>query len=734
LALTLYPIQDAMVRGEVSPRLHARASLDLYRAGLSKCSNFITLPHGGIRKRGGTMYVAPQRDEARRAYGIPFKFNSEQAYLLEMGHFFVRVYAYGAYVTEFATIWDAADVSRLQYVQSGNVMWLVHPNYPPCKITRVTNSTWTVSTVQFDDGPFASQNFDETKTVYASAITGAVTVTANSGIFSASDVGRLFRIEMESYRGIPPWEPLARIDPGNQNGYARYDGNVYRIEDQADPGTQFGNTPPTHTKGVEQDGQRTYDGGTSNYVGVNLRYLHSGFGVVRITGFTSSTVVTGTVVSRLPEQVVGSGNPAYLWSFGAFNTGEYPVAVTIFEERLCFASDLSVYCSKTGDFETFRTGEKDDDALEFLLAGNEANTILWLADIDGFLAVGTIGGVRALSGSGIDEALTPSSFKNRASKTFRCSPIAPVNTGQATLYVASGGRVLAEMQSAQNGRFEAADATQVSEHITKQGGGITCLSHQEYPDSIAWSALGSKELMGFTYQRDQEVRGFHRHLLGGGGGTENVAVTPGRNGVDDVWMMVQRGSRRYIEMLSSPMEYGSVNDVWCLDSALRYVGTPVNAVSGMGHLGSGPVTVLADGITYEGLPIVSGVVTLPGGVTASNILVGLPYEAEADTLELDVGGRDGSRIGRRKRVMAVILSLFETDLPGLEVSSLIKGRWEKANLASIAPKSNVMTLYTGNVQIPVDDSWSGQARVRIRHTGAGPCTIRAIVPAMDGEP
>lgn len=730
--MSLYPIQDALVRGEISPRLHARASLDLYRAGLSKCRNFITLPHGGIRKRGGTMYVSPQRDETRIAYGIPFKFNSEQAYLLEVGHLFTRVYAYGAYVTEFATPWGNVDIPRLQYVQSGNVMWVVHPSYAPRKITRVTNTTWTVTTVQFDDGPFGVQNFDEGLTVYASAIEGAVTLTANTAMFAASDVGRLFRLEMESYRGIAPWEPVTRIAPGNQNGFARYDGNVYRIENQDDVGTRFGNTPPTHTKGVEQDGQRSPDG--DDIVGVNLRYLHSGFGVVRITGFTSSTVVTGTVVSRLPEQVVGSDNAAYLWSFGAFNAGQWPVATTIFEERLCFASDLSVYCSKTGDFETFQTGQKDDDALEFLLAGNEANTILWLADIDGFLAVGTIGGVRALSGSGIDEALTPTSFKNRASATFRCSPIQPVNTGQATLYVASGARVLAEMQATQGGRFEAADATQVSEHITKQGLGMRSLAYQEYPDAIAWSSLGSTDLMGFTYQRDQEVRGFHRHRLGGNGGIENVAVTPGRNGVDDVWMMVARGARRYIEMLQSPMEYGAVNDAWFLDSALRYIGTPVNAVSGVSHLGAGPVTVLADGISYFNVPVVSGVVTIPGGVLASNILVGLPYEAEADTLELDVGGRDGSIIGRRKRVLSVILSLFETDLSGLMVKSLIRGRWEPAKLPTIAPKAPQMQLYTGNVMIPVDDSHEGQARISIRHTGAGPCTIRAVMPSVDAEP
>ncbi|TIM69514.1 MAG: hypothetical protein E5Y58_16410, partial [Mesorhizobium sp.] len=71
-----------------------------------------------------------------------------------------------------------------------------------------------------------------------------------------------------------------------------------------------------------------------------------------------------------------------------------------------------VYASATGDFENFATGEKDD-ALEFVQAGGgQANDITWIAESDGALIIGTLGGIRALSGSGIDEALTPSSFKN----------------------------------------------------------------------------------------------------------------------------------------------------------------------------------------------------------------------------------------------------------------------------------------------------------------------------------
>jgi hypothetical protein len=113
---TLYPVQDTFVRGEISPRLHARASLDLYRAALSKCENFVTLPHGGIRKRGGTYFVGEVKTSARRTRGIPFIFSADQAYMLEFGDLYVRVYAYGARVgtVEVATPYLEADLFDLQ--------------------------------------------------------------------------------------------------------------------------------------------------------------------------------------------------------------------------------------------------------------------------------------------------------------------------------------------------------------------------------------------------------------------------------------------------------------------------------------------------------------------------------------------------------------------------------------------------------------------------------------------
>lgn len=742
--MSLFPSQDSFVRGEISPRLHSRASLDLYRSALARCENFITLPHGGLRKRGGTRFVAPVKYEDAITRGIPFRYSALQAYWLEFGDTYCRVYAYGGFVVEFATPWEQQHLAGLQYAQSGDVLWIVHPDLYPRKITRESNTTWTVSAVEFTDGPFGPVNFDEAVTVYASAATGTVTLTANAAIFSSADVTRLFRIEMESYEGLQPWEPQERL-PDDPNINVRYDGNVYAVEG-ATIGTRFGSTPPTHLKGVEPDGPRSHDPALDDIVGVNLRYLHSGFGVARITAVAGDGLsATATVISRFPDEVVGSGNAAYLWAFDAFASGDNPRAVAVFEERLFFATKRSVYGSKTGDFDSFRVGEKDDDALEFLVGAGETNEVVWLADADGYLAIGTTGGVRSLSGGGVDEPLTPSSFKNRSSATARAARVQPAHAGTAFLYLTGSGFGVAEMIVNQAGRFETADLFLISEHLPKQAGGFVAMALQERPDPMAWTVGNYGELAGLTLQRDQEVRGAHRHRIAGAFGDYDYArvvdgvATPGQGDADDVWLIVKRRvngvERQFIEILTAPFEYGEQADAFALDCGLSYEGAPVGTVTGMGHLAGETVTALADGVAYEGLTVSGGgAVTLPNGVTASTIHVGLPLMAEAETLELDIGGRDGSLMGRRKRVSHVYLSVLETDVSRLEVASKIKGRWEPVKMPNLDRRYMEGELFTGTLgPVPVDDSWQGQGKVKIRHSGALPCTIRAMVPAFDSE-
>ncbi|RWQ43103.1 MAG: hypothetical protein EOS82_29785, partial [Mesorhizobium sp.] len=757
---TLYPIQDTFVRGEISPRLHARASLDLYRAALSRCENFLTLPHGGIRKRGGTYFCAEVKDSSKATRLIPFIFSADQAYALEFGDLYIRVHAYGARVgtVEVATPYLEADLFDLQFVQSADQMWITHKNHLPQVLTRTAHTTWTLAEFVFLDGPY--DDINTSATTLTPAETGAVhpdmtsdtlptgTAASSAGTAylafdrdngtdlnfgtttgnvsydfagTATKVCDAYWIRAVGGRGPAAWDfqgldgtswislDSRTAEPGwsrgevrfyefqNATAYQSYRLDISVSEDDANIRIA--------EMGWHEDGdtQTPFDLTASSIVGINdgtgfqtsdvgrtIRLLGSDavWRWARITSRSSATVVK----VRLYGHALPNLSPIARWRLGTFVPGKYVQSGSLYEERLAFSRKFSVYASATGDFENFATGEKDDDALEFVQAGGgQANDITWIAESDGALIIGTLGGIRALSGSGIDEALTPSSFKNRRSRTFGCAPLRPVDAGQSFLFVTRSRKSIAELTQSATGKFTSEDVGQVSEHIPKQG--VVELAFQTDPDPLLWFPLDNGELGGYTHQPSQEVRGMHRHRIAGSfsrsdwGIVESAVVTPGQDGNDDLWLIVKRtiggATKRYIEVKTVPFEYGEVADAFEVDCGLTYSGVATATVTGLTHLNGETVDALADGIVYHGLTVAAGAVSLPGGATAAKWQVGLPYEAGADTLELDVGGRDGSIVGRRKKVAKVILSLFETDTTGLKITSMQRGRWESVRIPSV---------------------------------------------------
>jgi hypothetical protein len=755
--MTLYPTQDSFVRGEITPRLHARASLDLYRSALAICENFVTMPHGGIRKRGGT-YFAAETKGSLPARPVPFVFSEEQSYCLYFGDHYFRVYAYGGPVlsdgdvVEVATPYAQDEVDELQFTQSGDALYIVHPSYAPRKVTRSSNTAWAIDILAYVDGPFGQQNTDKTIKVYASAATGTISLTANSSIFTADMVDQLFKIEVESYETWKPWEAGGYLTNNDVSGIKRrHDGNIYLATAPTDAvgKIRMGGTPPTHVEGSEWDGAgevpEHYSDLTTDFddnYGVKWQYLHSGFGVVQIAGVSVDGLSASAVVKRdFPAELVGSGNASYRWSAGGFGGDVgFPRSVAIFEERLFYGQKYSVYGSKTFDFRSFQSGADDDDALAFQLAGT--SNITWLQESDGFLLIGTIGGVRTLSG-GNNEPLTPSKFKNRSSPTKRCSSIPPVKAGSTLVYIGFDRKSIVETNfSLEKNGYSTPPISLISEHIPKAG--INSLCFQSEPDPVFWMGLDSGQLAGLTYESDQNVRGWHRHKIGGvfgnydHGVVESVVSTPGQTGADDVWLVVKRtidgATRRYIEVIQPAFEYSDLMDAFMVDCGLTYDGPAVNSVSGVNHLEAEWTTILADGKVYRDIRVIGGVVKLPDGVTASKWHVGLPYTAVAETLELDVGGRDGSVMGRRKRVNSVIFSVLETANIYVRSASRSSFELQKAGRNTIAPKTDTVSLYTGNLdEVKLTDTWEGQGRIRIEAPDPVPCTIRAIIPGFDSE-
>jgi len=191
-------IQTNGTAGELSPRMYGRVDFQNYYNGFKRLRNIYPFPHGGITARAGSRMVYEVKASSRRHRLIGFEFSNIQAYILELGHYTMRFYkdqgiiVNGASPYEIATPWDEDEIWELDFAQSADVMYFTHPDYAPRKLSRTGHTSWTLSVVDWIDGPYLDPEPD-TNELDPSGITGSVTLTADSAVFTSDMVGALVR-------------------------------------------------------------------------------------------------------------------------------------------------------------------------------------------------------------------------------------------------------------------------------------------------------------------------------------------------------------------------------------------------------------------------------------------------------------------------------------------------------------------------------------------------------------
>lgn len=288
-------IQASFTSGELAPSLYARVDFNKYFTGLKTARNFVVRQTGGVSNRAGTRLVGETKfSGARKSRMIPFQFSPTQTYVLEFGHYYMRVITNGGYVidvssnpVEIVTIYPESDLTELKFVQDHDVLTLTHPSYPQQQLSRLSHTSWTLGAFANVNGPFLDINVDKSKTIRTTATDGAVTVTSNADIFKSNMVGQLLYLEQNPDYTIQRWEVQISVA---ENTQMRAGSNYYMATTTGTTGT----VPPDHTEGIAFDGSP----------GVGWQYLHSGWGIVLITGFTDTKTVTGTVLRKLPNSLV----------------------------------------------------------------------------------------------------------------------------------------------------------------------------------------------------------------------------------------------------------------------------------------------------------------------------------------------------------------------------------------------------------------------------------------------
>ena len=778
--------------GEISPRLEGRIDLQKYNEAVKELENMIVFPQGGVTRRPGTYYAGTTKDGGQVRL-INFEFSDTQAYVLEFGNNYIRVFKDGGLVTEattaisgitkanpavvtsnshglndgdrvfitgvvgmtevnnreftvagkttntfqlsgvnssafttygsagtvgkiveITTTYTTSQLSSINFAQSADVLFLAHNSHEPAKLTRTSHTSWTLTDIDFTDGPYLDENITTT-TLYASANTGSVTITASASLFASTDVGRLIRFREVIEAEHDAW---AASTSYAQNVLVRFGDNVYK---KTDSGTDTsGSNPPVHLTGSKAYGDITW------------QFQHSGSGFVKITGFTSATVVTATFKNStgfLPASVVGSGNPTTLWSLGSFSeTTGFPRAIGFYEERLYFASTTeqpqTIFGSVSADFENHTPGINDDDGINVTIASDQVNVIKHLLPAR-FLQLLTTSAEFTLSGGAGSEPVTPTNVNVLRETTFGTGTVKPLRAGNSTILIQKGAEKVKEITfDLDTDGLLGVDLTVLADHLAR--GGLTDMVWQQEPELLLWFVHSDGRLIGLTYDRANATVGWHEHSLGGSGVVESITAIPS-GAEDQVYLSVKRtinsATVRHIVFLKSLYFNDDVTDAFFVDSGLTYSGSATTSITGLNHLEGVTVTILADGSAHADKTVSGGAITLDRSST--KVHVGFGYTSSLETLRMEAGAEDGIAQGKIKRIHGVTARFFQTvgaEL-GPDTDNLDRLPFRDSSMAM----DEAVPLFSGDKEISFPSGYDNDAKIVIRQTQPLPMTILAIM-------
>jgi len=337
-------------------------------------------------------------------------------------------------------------------------------------------------------------------------------------------------------------------------------------------------------------------------------------------------------------------------------------------------------------------------------------------------------------GPGSGSAVTPLNVDITVQGRRGAAHIQPISIGNSILYIQYGAQVVRDFAyKLESDGYSGNDLTILANHLFSDRA-IVDWSYQRTPYSIVWCVMSDGAMTGLTYNREQEIWGWHRHDTTGE--FEAVATIPAGQdavyGSDETMFIVKRTingvTKRYIEK-QMPRFIGGVEESkngFFVDCGLYYDGAATSTLTGLDHLEGEAVAVLADGNVIPGITVVSGGITLP--YEASLVIVGLGYASDLGTMELEIPA-DGQTLQDRYRgIKEVTVQLENTracfvgpDKDHLtEIDFREEENWDEA-----------IQLYTGTKQVSVESSSDAKsAKVFIRNTDPVPMTVLSIIPRL----
>lgn len=704
--------------GEVSPKCYGRVDVTRYQNGAAAMPNCVVDIHGGAGRRPGSAFVAETKVSAKRSRLVPYIFSTTQAYMLEFGHLYMRVYVQsggqvlsGGVPYEIVTPYTEDMLAEMDYTQGADTMFIFHRGKPIHILQRVASDYWALRPAPITVAPFdeIGHSFAVTLTLSNAAVGTGRTATASAAAFLAGDVGR--RIAYQSGAALITGftsSTVVTVDIESAFPVAVLPASAWELLDSPQAAvTPSADSPvgASITLATTIDAWRTADVG---------KFVRINGGMVQIDGVTGPQNAQATIKEELTSVVA---SPASAWTLEASvwnsNYG-YPSTGALYEQRLTVAGSprypQTVWGSRSGLFYDFTIGTNADDAFSFALPSTgQINPIQRMATAKALMPL-TYGGEYTMEG-GNDEPLTPTSVKSRSPSVYGCNQVKPLRIGNEVLFVQRAGRKVRSLAyRIESDTYNAPDLTVLAEHITTSG--IVDMAYQQEPGSRLWCVRADGKLATLTLDRDEGVIAWTPQQTDGL--YESCASIPNAQG-DEVWFIVQRTVsgqvKRYVERFDT---------AFYTDCAIVGTDGAGKAVwGGIDHLEGKTVAVRADGIYVGTFTVVGGEIELPRPAFA--VEIGLPFSNSVTLLTPDIQAGDGSSQGNAQRVHEVSLLLAETigaKINGDEIAFREFGE----HLLDVAPEA-----YSGMKRAGLTEWSRGEQKITISQDEPYPFNLLAVV-------
>ena len=193
-------IQTNFIRGALSPLLAGRVDSTAWNNAAKEIVNAIPLHTGGALRRPGLRKVAAAGDPTRYVLLVPYAFNEQQAYMLEFGHGYIRVFHDNAPVVSGGSPYEIVSpytedlLFDLEWHRTGDTLYLLHQAVPPYRLQRFGHALWRLEPVAFDPAPYSElgHRIGSALTLSSAGVGLGVTLSSPASVFIESDVGREF--------------------------------------------------------------------------------------------------------------------------------------------------------------------------------------------------------------------------------------------------------------------------------------------------------------------------------------------------------------------------------------------------------------------------------------------------------------------------------------------------------------------------------------------------------------